>query len=211
MRVPPIEWSDLVTLGMSATASVGSDGDTVTIDPVPPKLVTAVLRAATVTPLPDIDADRIGYAKALRDILLAETDWTQATDAPLSQVQREAWAAWRESVRGVPDADTGSGAIAWPSPPVVTASAVPESVTRWQLRQAMLRRYQITPENVETFIAATITDAIQQQSALIDWRDSPIVRRDHPLIGPFVAYLSSVFQTTVDADEFFRYANTLES
>jgi hypothetical protein len=87
---------------------------------------------------------------------------------------------------------------------------VPESVTRWQIRQAMLRRYQITPTNVETFIAATITDAIEQASALIDWRDSPIVRRDHPLIGPFVAYLSAMLQTTVDADEFFRYANTLE-
>ena len=157
MRVPPIEWSDLVTLGMSATASVGSDGDTVTINPAPPKLVTAVLRAATVTPLPDIDADRIGYAKALRDILLAETDWTQATDAPLSQVQREAWAAWRDSVRGVLDADTGSGAIAWPSPPVVTASAVPQHVTRWQLRTKLYRAFGITPANVSAFIA-TISD-----------------------------------------------------
>jgi len=88
---------------------------------------------------------------------------------------------------------------------------VPEFVTRWQIRQAMLRRYQITPTNVETFIVSTITESVEQASALIDWRDSPIVRRDHALVGPFVAYLSSLLQTTVDADEFFRYANTLEN
>jgi hypothetical protein len=86
----------------------------------------------------------------------------------------------------------------------------PAFVTRWQIRQAMLRRYQITPANVESFITATITDSVDQASALIDWRDSPIVRRDHALIGPFVAYLSSLLETTVDADEFFRYADTLE-
>jgi hypothetical protein len=195
---------------MSATASVGSDGDTVTIDPAPPKLVTAVLRAATVTPLPDSSDDRLGYAKALRDILLAETDWTQASDAPLSQVQREAWAAWREAVRGVPDADDGSGTIAWPSPPVVTASAVPSTVTRWRMRKALLVLYSITPANVESFIVANTTEGTERELALIDWRDSPTVRRDHPLITPFVAYLSAAREETIDADEFFRYAAALE-
>ena len=94
---------------------------------------------------------------------------------------------------------------------IAAEADTPEFVTRWQIRQAMLRRYQITPTNVESFITATITDAVEQASALIDWRDSPIVRRDHPLIGPFVAYLSAMLQTTVDADEFFRYADSLES
>ena len=206
MRVPPVEWSDLVTLGMSATASVGSDGDTVIIDPAPPKLVTAVLRAATVTPLPDVAEDRIGYAKALRDVLLAETDWTQAADSPLPQVQREAWAAWRDTVRGVPDADSGSGPIAWPSPPVVTASAVPESVTRWQLRTWLLRSLGVTPAAVSSLIAG-IQDAATRAQAEIDWADSPIVRRGHPLIDTLGGALGL---TAAQIDEGFRQAAALE-
>jgi len=191
---------------MSATASVGSDGDTVIIDPAPPKLVAAILRAATVTPLPDLSFDRIGYAKALRDVLLAETDWTQASDSPLSQVQREAWAAWRETVRGVPDADTGSGAIAWPSPPVVTAAAVPESVTRWQLRTWLLRSLGVTPAAVSSLIAG-IQDAATRAQAEIDWADSPIVRRGHPLIDTLGGALGL---TAAQIDEGFRQAAALE-
>jgi hypothetical protein len=86
----------------------------------------------------------------------------------------------------------------------------PEFATRWQVRKAMMLRYSIRPEDVETFIVATVPDTAPQALALIDWRDSPEVRRDHPLIGPFVNYLSQVRQETIDADEFFRYANTLE-
>ena len=206
MRNPPLEHADLVLLGMSPTASVSFDGSSFTIDPAPPKLVTAVLRAATVTPLPDIAVDRIGYAKALRDVLLAETDWTQASDTTLSQVQREAWATWREDVRAVPDADTGSGAIAWPSPPVVTASAVPESVTRWQLRTWLLRSRGVTPAAVSSLIGG-IQDAAARAQAQIDWDDAPIVRRGHPLIDTLGGALGL---TAAQIDQGFREAAALE-
>jgi hypothetical protein len=37
-----------------------------------------------------------------RDGLLAASDWTQMPDAPLSEKQRAAWAAYREKLRNLP-------------------------------------------------------------------------------------------------------------
>lgn len=111
-----------------------------------------------------------------------------------------------EGTARVPEASMKPGWI-----PEVLPDTTPLFVTRWQIRQAMLRRFQITPEHVEAFIVATVTDPMQRASSLIDWRDAPIVRRDHALIGPFVAHLSSVIQATIDADEFFRFAASLDS
>jgi hypothetical protein len=205
MRFPPIEWADFVALGGSPSASL-SDGEQIVSSPPAPKLVMKVLTAARAAGLPSMDEDRVAYAKALRDILLNETDYTQASDSPLSQVQREAWAAWREIVRGVPDADTGSGAIDWPSPPVVTASAVPESVTRWQLRTWLLRSLGVTPAAVSSLIGG-IQDAATRAQAQIDWEDAPIVRRGHPLIDTLGGALGL---TAAQIDQGFREAAALE-
>ena len=199
MKSPPVEWSDLVTLGMTSGASISDNGDSITIDPSPPKIVSYVLRAAKATPLPDIDADRIGYIKGLRDILLSETDWTQSTDSALSQVQREAWATWREAVRGVPDADEGSGPIAWPSPPVVTALAVPKSAPVWSiltwLRANKGKKYS-------DFVAAidSIGDEASREQARIDLLFAAEFYRDDPL-------LITIGQAWgVDLDQAFREA-----
>lgn len=46
-----------------------------------------------------------------RDRLLAESDWTQLPDAPLTRAQKAAWRAYRQALRSLPE--TG----AWPEPP----------------------------------------------------------------------------------------------
>jgi hypothetical protein len=206
MKVPPVDYSCLITLGLDPTASVSDDGATLLVSPTPPKIVLAVWTAARATTLPDFETQRAAYIKALRDIMLGETDYTQATDSPLPQVQREAWAAWREAVRAAPDADTGSGPVAWPTPPVVTEAAVPSTVTRWQLRTWLYRTHGVTPANVATLIDG-IQDAATKTQAQIDWGDSPIVRRDHPLIDTLGASLGL---TSSQIDQGFRDAAALE-
>jgi hypothetical protein len=51
------------------------------------------------------------YFKIPRDYLLQATDWTQLPDVDLTQEQKDAWAAYRQSLREV---TMGSK---WPTPP----------------------------------------------------------------------------------------------
>ncbi|AZB56845.1 phage tail protein, partial [Cereibacter sphaeroides] len=45
---------------------------------------------------------------------LAACDWTQVADAP---VDRAAWAAYRQTLRDVPEQAGFPAGIAWPEPP----------------------------------------------------------------------------------------------
>jgi len=53
-------------------------------------------------------------ARTQRDALLAESDWTQVLDAP---VDGEAWAAYRQALRDVPEQSGFPGDIEWPIKP----------------------------------------------------------------------------------------------
>jgi hypothetical protein len=75
--------------------------------------------------------------------------------------------------------------------------AVPETVTRWQFRRWLVD-HGIFPESVEAMIEASIADPLDRARALVDWRDGPIVRRDHPLLGPMAAALG-LTEAAVDA------------
>lgn len=56
-----------------------------------------------------------------RDSLLAETDWTQVSDAPLSEVEVSAYATYRQALRDVPNNLDGTERslddITWPTKP----------------------------------------------------------------------------------------------
>jgi len=62
-----------------------------------------------------------------RDILLAESDWTQMPDSPLTDSQKSSWATYRQSLRDmtetystVPLTDKGhmdETKITWPTKP----------------------------------------------------------------------------------------------
>lgn len=49
-----------------------------------------------------------------RDRLLAESDWTQVADAP---VDAEAWAAYRQALRDIPQTHDDPNSIVWPEAP----------------------------------------------------------------------------------------------
>lgn len=54
---------------------------------------------------------------AQRNALLAESDWTQLADVPLSAEQKAAWASYRQELRDLTDQPGFPDNIAWPVKP----------------------------------------------------------------------------------------------
>lgn len=52
-----------------------------------------------------------------RDKLLAESDWTQIPDSPLTAVKKEEWAIYRQKLRDLPSIITDLNNPIWPIPP----------------------------------------------------------------------------------------------
>lgn len=59
-------------------------------------------------------------ARTQRDKLLAETDWTQVLDAPIDAATREAYRAYRQALRDLPEQEGFPETITWPELPSVT-------------------------------------------------------------------------------------------
>ncbi|MDY5613652.1 tail fiber assembly protein [Dysosmobacter sp.] len=59
-------------------------------------------------------------ARAQRNRLLEESDWTQVLDAPIDASTREAYRAYRQSLRDIPEQEGFPGTIIWPKLPSVT-------------------------------------------------------------------------------------------
>ena len=58
--------------------------------------------------------------KRLRSIRLADSDWTQSPDSPLSDAKKAEWAAYRQALRDIPDTysdATSLDDIIWPTKP----------------------------------------------------------------------------------------------
>ena len=115
MRCPPLEWDDLIAMGMDAAAIVSTDGARYDVQPPPPKLLRQLMAALAANPAP---TERLPYLRHVRDLLMSITDWTQAPDSPLTSEQRVAWADYRQSLRDLPSAWDGAGPVPWPDPPV---------------------------------------------------------------------------------------------
>ena len=62
-----------------------------------------------VAPVPSVEEVR-----AIRNARLAESDWTSASDSPLTDEKKSEWATYRQSLRGMP---TSYPDISWPDPP----------------------------------------------------------------------------------------------
>jgi hypothetical protein len=69
-------------------------------------------------PYEPTDEDLAEAVRAERDRLLANTDWTQLTDAPMSDDEREAWAVYRQALRDVPQQGGFPDAVEWPETPL---------------------------------------------------------------------------------------------
>lgn len=62
-------------------------------------------------------------ARAKRDKLLADTDWTQVLDAPIDSATREAYRVYRQALRDIPEQDGFPETITWPELPAVVKAA----------------------------------------------------------------------------------------
>jgi len=60
------------------------------------------------------EAEKADQIRAERDSKLAETDWTQVADAPISQ---EDWATYRALLRSIPEQEGFPNEVTWPVEP----------------------------------------------------------------------------------------------
>jgi hypothetical protein len=64
---------------------------------------------------PAIESNRKWAAvRAERDRRLADCDWTQVSDAPLTVTDREGWADYRQALRDIPQTQADPDSIVWP-------------------------------------------------------------------------------------------------
>mgnify|MGYP000751677525 CR=1 FL=1 len=55
--------------------------------------------------------------RLVRDAKLAETDWTQGADSPLTDSKKTEWATYRQSLRDITDSATSLDDVTWPEKP----------------------------------------------------------------------------------------------
>ncbi len=63
------------------------------------------------------DADNLELIRSKRNSLLSESDWTQVPDNPLTDAQRQDWAAYRQDLRDITKTYTDPLTIVWPDKP----------------------------------------------------------------------------------------------
>lgn len=56
-------------------------------------------------------------SRSWRNQLLAQSDWTQAADSPLTTEQKAAWATYRQELRDVTAQEGFPNSIQWPVSP----------------------------------------------------------------------------------------------
>ena len=55
--------------------------------------------------------------RMIRNAKLAESDWTQGADSPLTDSKKTEWATYRQSLRDITDSDTSLDDVTWPEKP----------------------------------------------------------------------------------------------
>lgn len=48
-----------------------------------------------------IDEERLNVVRSIRNTLLAQSDWTQLPDSPLTDAKRAEWATYRQALRDI--------------------------------------------------------------------------------------------------------------
>lgn len=55
--------------------------------------------------------------RSFRNRLLAQTDWTQVADCPLTNDQKKQWTSYREKLRNITNQEGFPSKVLWPNPP----------------------------------------------------------------------------------------------
>ncbi len=76
------------------------------------------VRQMTSDEISDVDNGLASSVRDSRNQLLSASDWTQFNDSPLSEADKESWAAYRNALRDVPSQSGFPNDIVWPELPV---------------------------------------------------------------------------------------------
>lgn len=113
MKIPPIEWEDLYSMGLPRNAQIIVDGNTLVCDEAP-KIIKQLLCFCLQNAPPE--GDKLSYIRHIRDALMSFSDWTQVADSPLDLERKLAWAEYRQALRDLPS-NYSSGPVLWPPIP----------------------------------------------------------------------------------------------
>jgi len=64
-----------------------------------------------------VEADKWLKIRDTRDQLLRNSDFTQVNDIPFDQTTKDAWIAYRQSLRDLPNTFTNADDVIWPTEP----------------------------------------------------------------------------------------------
>ena len=81
----------------------------------PPALPSPVYPIPNLGPVTPVDQGN--QNRLVRTSLLVASDWTQTVDSPLDEVNKTAWADYRQRLRDLPDGEGGMSDPLWPPPP----------------------------------------------------------------------------------------------
>ena len=80
-------------------------------------LMTWEVTAASAEEIAERLADKSDSVRALRNQRLADCDWTQLPDSPLSNADKTTWATYRQQLRAVPEQSGFPWNVIWPTEP----------------------------------------------------------------------------------------------
>lgn len=113
--------ADLIKLGWLPHVIVDNggevqDGSTFTVE-ANRVVETKNYRAKTAAEVNNENSQKAASVRDERNKKLSECDWTQIADAPLTGTQKAAWAAYRQSLRAIPEQAQFPNNIVWPTAP----------------------------------------------------------------------------------------------
>jgi len=99
-----------------ATKPLVNAGQVAVKNSVPNYVNGAWIMGWTVRDMTQEELDRVGTSVRLeRNVRLADCDWTQLADAPLTTEEKAAWATYRQDLRDISDQSGFPTDITWPS------------------------------------------------------------------------------------------------
>jgi hypothetical protein len=72
-------------------------------------------QAELIEPEPVVPVTNWITVRAIRDLLLKESDWTTSSDAPVAN--KEAWLEYRQALRDLPETYSDPNEVVWPTKP----------------------------------------------------------------------------------------------
>ena len=108
---------------MTVIKRVNFEGRTYFNVPLSGELVNPETKGVTKLPIPSAVLkqkfleQQWQEVKTKRQKLLNASDWTQAVDTPLSELQKTAWQTYRQALRDLPEKFESPESVVWPVAP----------------------------------------------------------------------------------------------